>query len=152
MDDVRELFDYFNDSSRSSIKIVIGQYISVIMKSIDSVEAINKINRIKIAEDFIKKKTNNGLYSLDYYYRSIREYTLDELIIDIAEFVDFKLPNQFWHKMYCLDHPNVNRHNIKFLYPGANEIKGFKFFYEINSLRDKYFTGKVESSAKKSLK
>ena len=137
-DDIK-LFDYYDETSQRGMKTVIGDFISNNSIFINenggliSIEEVNNIDRVKLAREFIKKRTNDGVYKIDYFYNVIRNYTEDELINDIALFIDNKIPFNYFIKLNGGDKlSREDRRAMKLKYKGIDSIPGMKFWYEEN--------------------
>jgi|LSQX01.2.fsa_nt_gb hypothetical protein len=138
-------FEYYNIESRSRIKNVIAQYISSILKNEELLkpEKINLMDRMKLAEEFIKKRTYNGIYTIDEDYIVEREYEPYELENDVAEYIDLKLPQHYWYK--CLKSSDESHLD----YPGIIRIVGVEYFYSINYEREKILLQEYQSCREK---
>lgn len=141
------MFDYFDEKSKFRLKVQIGQYIS--QKIFDasnyknrllvSFDEINSINRMSLAEQFIASRTRNGKYPIDSSFIKVKDYEMFELENDIAEFMDFRIVYQYWHRKYELENPDINRHSINHLYPGIEHLDGLKYIYAANYEREREY-------------
>lgn len=133
------MFDYYDESNIRGIKVVIGEFLSHQVKwkkdngELLSIEEVNNLDRMKIAEDFIKHRTQNGKYKIDAYYTVLREYEQYELENDIAQFIDLKIPKHYWIRLqekkvgYYRDRTILSRK-----YKGINSVEGLDFSYDEN--------------------
>lgn len=136
---MREWFDYLSEYDRSRIKISISNLIyNKITKEIEKVnfdkELCNNINRYKLAESISKE-----LYKrLNKYYEVERPFEFYELENDLAEFIDFKIPRQYFMAYKSRETGIKDNTILKNEYFGieTNGLEGLKYLYEENYKRD----------------
>ena len=133
-----ELFNYFDQKSRHSMRVIIGQFVSHDIRwfsndgKLLNVEEVNSLSRIRLAEEFLKKRTYNGKYKIDSKYNVLKPYDEFELINDIAQFIDLRIPKNYWLRLREQDKGYKDRTIVSKLYPGIDSVEGLEFFYEEN--------------------
>lgn len=142
---MKELFDYYDESSIKGLKTVIGSFVSHNIEwykngDLISVSEVNNLNRIKLAEHFLKKRTYNGKYKTLGFYKVTRDFEEYELINDIAQFIDLKIPFHYWIRLYENNTGRKeDRTEIKKFYKGIDTIEGLEFIYEDNYILESIF-------------
>jgi len=126
------MFNYFDIESAKDFKGVIGQYISRVIRDIkqkesNTIDEVNTLDRVKLAEDFIYKRTYGGKYKIDKHYTGIRDYKECELKKDIAIYIDLCIVRQYWRNFY-----NKETNNSVLEFPGIRSMEGLYYRYKEN--------------------
>lgn len=121
----RELFTFCDKKQANSIKIKIGHFISKWFKShAYSTEILNKLNRIHMARSFLGIHPDMGT-----------QFPREELLEDIAQYIDLKLPVHYWTAIQKELNPDWKDEedeyalNLKDTYYGIQTIPGLLFYY-----------------------
>ena len=137
---MRELFDYLSECERQRIKITIANKVyKIITKEIEKVnfdkKLCNSINRMKIAEEI----SNDFYKTLNKYYKVERHFEVCELENDLAEFIDFKIPRQYYMSIRKKETGIKDNTILKNEYFGIESkgLEGLEYIYEDNYIRDK---------------
>ncbi|MDS0527601.1 hypothetical protein NNC19_18075 [Clostridium sp. SHJSY1] len=139
MDDLyREFFDYYDESSIRGIKTVLGTFVSHNIEwfkdgELISVDEVNNLDRMKLAEAFINKRTYNGKYDFGTWYNKIRDFEDYELMNDVAQFIDLKIPQHYFVRIYEKEKgERVDRTYVRAEYKGIDSIDALEFLYTDN--------------------
>lgn len=128
--EAKELFNFLDKKSSDRLKNLIGQYLvhsfswENCFDQVITVYKLNGIDRMELAQDFFYSRFQGGILTTDFV--ETRKYTEDELMADIAEFIDLKIPKQYWKQL----------HGDTF-YNGISGIKGLRFKYSNNYEEEK---------------
>lgn len=132
-----ELFEYLNDNGKKNMKITIGQWLGRRFEEIISAygltsDVINNIDRMKLAEKYLADKIGKHTFN-DFkgWFKGKRDYDRYELENDIAQFIDLKIPLNYY---LCLMELRGERDRtyIKGGYEGIDTLDGVVFVYEEN--------------------
>ncbi len=131
---MEDLFEYLDDRGKKNMKITIGQWLGREFKKIVkekglSTEVVNNLDRMRLAEQYLKNKM--GKYTFDTFkqwFKGNRDYDMYEVENDIAQFIDLKIPKNYY---VCL-RECVGEEYIKGEYKGIDTVDGIRFIYEEN--------------------
>lgn len=129
-----ELFNYLNERGKKGIKVSIGQWLGLEFRNIIkeqglTIEVVNNIDRMKLAEKFINKAIGKHTFTdFKRWYWGKRDYERYEIENDIAQFIDLKIPKNYYA---CLKE-SLGQEYIKGEYKGIDTVDGISFSYEEN--------------------
>lgn len=143
---MRELFDFLEPKGQLSYKIMIGSKLKEFIKIetgnkyIDTVEVLNSIDRVAIANNILNYGEH---YGIDVnLYTSTRKFTRDELLEDVSAYVDLILPRRYCVNLAYLRGEITSKTRKNELYKGIDQLEGAKFHYEDNYERDRVVVDK----------
>ncbi|MBS5886205.1 hypothetical protein [Clostridium sp.] len=131
---MEDLFEYLNDRGRKGIKVSIGQWLGLEFSKIIkeqglTVDVINSIDRIKLAEKFMNRTIGRHTFTdFKRWYWGKRDYERYEIENDIAQFIDLKIPKNYY---VCL-RESLGEECVKGEYKGIDTVDGIRFIYEEN--------------------
>ncbi|MDU1280020.1 MAG: hypothetical protein E6342_15375 [Clostridium sp.] len=131
---MENLFEHLNDRGKKNMKITIGQWLGREFKKLVkekglNIEVVNDLDRMKLAEKCLNDKM--GRYTFDAFkqwYRGNREYYMHEVENNIAQFIDLKIPKNYY---VCLIE-SLGKEYINGQYKGIDTLDGIRFIYEEN--------------------
>lgn len=114
------MFECLSESAALKIKVLIGSFVFNTLRLLKdsetfSEEKINNLDRIKLAENFIR----NNKHNFDIYADKLSDFTDAQFLNNIAEFIDFKIPYRYWLEMRLTQRENPDPN----LYPGIKSLK-----------------------------
>jgi len=143
---INYLFNFLTTDSRQRFKIIIGQELGRLVKfkneknQFISIDELNLIDRESISKEFIKKRTYNGKYRIDTFYDTIYDYSDDELLKNVSEYIDFILPRRYFIDKKLFDSKfKLEKDSIRKEYKGIDTVKGAVYVYDDNYIRDREF-------------
>ncbi|EOR24462.1 Putative type I restriction enzyme, HsdR subunit [Clostridium sartagoforme AAU1] len=129
-----ELFDYLNERDKKGLKIAIGQWLgykfsNIVKENGLEINFINNIDRMKLAEQFMNERIGRHTFTdFKRWYWGNRDYERYEIENDIAQFIDLKIPKNYYA---CLKE-SLGEEYIKGEYKGIDTVDGISFSYEEN--------------------
>lgn len=129
-----ELFHYLNERDKKGLKIAIGQWLGykfskIVEENGLEIDFINNIDRMKLSEQFMNERIGRHTFTdFKRWYWGKRDYERYEIENDIAQFIDLKIPKNYyvWLKQ------SRGEEYIKGEYKGIDTVDGVRFFYEEN--------------------
>lgn len=92
-------------------------------------DVINNINRMKLAEQFMDERIGRYTFAdFKHWYWGKRDYERYEIENDIAQFIDLKIPKNYY---ICLKESLCEEY-IKGEYKGIDIMDGIRFVYQEN--------------------
>lgn len=149
---MRELFDYFEESEIKRIKTTLGMSISrIVGKTFKDKgrlpQYFNEIDRMKFAEGFIDNKLGTK-FKFDIFskwYKTTREFERYEFENDIAQYMDLKIPQDYYIGLLKLSGETEYNSRLKLRYKGIDSLDGIMFLYEENyHLEEELLKAKME--------
>ncbi|MDU7215209.1 MAG: hypothetical protein ACLR3R_00525 [Clostridium paraputrificum] len=131
---MENLFEYLDDRGKKNMKITIGQWLGrefrkLVKEKGLNIEVVNNLDRMKLAEKYLNDKM--GRYTFDVFkqwYKGNREYYMYEVENDIAQFIDLKIPKNYY---VCLIE-SLGKEYTNGEYKGIDILDGVRFIYEEN--------------------